>query len=206
MSSRYFWTVVALACLGAGFAGYRLAGARYSRPPVPAYGTWLPRPRPLGAFALTDSRNRPFRNADLRGHLTLMYFGYTRCTDECPDALALLAQVQQRLARLPLQVLFVSVDPRHDPPAVLAQFVRRFDPLSLGLTGPLTQIGPLSARLGVARGRIALPGGDTTFEHTMAIFLLDARGREVALFTPPFDARRLAAAVQGSAERLLTSG
>jgi protein SCO1/2 len=206
MSSRYFWTVVALACLGAGFAGYRLAGVRYSRPPVPAYGTWLPRPRLLGAFALTDSRNHPFRNADLRGHLTLMYFGYTRCTDECPDALALLAQVQQRLARLPLEVLFVSVDPRHDTPAVLARFVRRFDPLALGLTGPLAQIGPLSARLGVARGRITLPGGDTTFEHTMAIFLLDARGREVALFTPPFDARRLAAAVQASAERLLTSG
>ncbi len=197
---------MALACLGAGFAGYRLAGARYSRPAAPAYGTWLARPRALGAFALTDSRNRPFRNAELRGHLTLMYFGYTRCTDECPAALALLAQVQQRLARLPLQVLFVSVDPRHDTPAVLAQFVRRFDPLSLGLTGPLAQIGPLSARLGVARGRVALPGGDTTFEHTMAIFLLDARGREVALFTPPFDARRLAAAVQGSAERLLTSG
>ena len=206
MSSRYFWALVALVCVGAGFAGYRLAVARYSHAAVPAYGTWLPRPRALGPFALTDSRGRPFHRADLRSHLTLMYFGYTRCADECPDTLALLARVQQRVPLVPLQVLFVSIDPRHDTPPVLAKFLRRFDPQFIGLTGPMAQIRSLAARLGVARGRIALPGGGETFEHTVALFLLDARGREVAVFTPPFDGRRLAGALRGSAERLLTSG
>lgn len=197
---------MALVCLGAGFAGYRLAAVRYSRAPMPAYGSWLPRPRALGGFALTDSEGRAFDGADLLGHLTLMYFGYTHCADECPDTLAMLARVQHRLPLVPLQVLFVSIDPRRDTPAVLAKFLRRFDPQFIGLTGPLTQIRRLSARLGVARGRIALPGGGTTFEHTVALFLLDGRGREVAVFTPPFDGRRLAAALHSSAERLLTSG
>ena len=197
---------MALVCLGAGFAGYRLAGVRYSRPPVPTYGTWLPRPRALAPFTLTDSRGRTFDQADLKGHLTLMYFGYTRCTDECPDTLALLARVQHRVPLVPMQVLFVSIDPRHDTPAVLANYLRRFDPRFIGLTGSMGQIRRLAARLGVARGKIRLPGGAETFEHTIALFLLDARGREVALFTPPFNGRRLAEALHSSTERLLTSG
>ena len=206
MSSRYFWVLVGLVCLGAGFAGYRLAAVRYSRASVPTYGTWLPQPRALGRFALIDSRGRSFDQNDLSGHLTLMYFGYTRCADECPDTLALLARVAQRVARLPLQVLFVSVDPRHDTPAVLARYLARFNPSFIGLTGAPGQLGRLSARLGVARGKLVLPGGGTTFEHTVALFLLDGRGREVAVFTAPISARRLAAALKSSAERLLIHG
>lgn len=204
MSSRYFWVLVGLVCLGASFAGYRLAAARYSRTRMPAYGTWLGQPRPLGRFALTDSRARPFDQSELEGHLTLMYFGYTRCTDECPDTLALLARLERRVARIPLQVLFVSVDPHHDTPAVLATYLRRFNPNFIGLTGRGRQIGRLDAQLGVARGKVTLPGGGTTFEHTVALFLLDGRGREVAVFTAPLSVRRLAAALQSSAERLLT--
>ncbi|MGC8518023.1 MAG: SCO family protein [Steroidobacteraceae bacterium] len=206
MSSRYFWVLVGLVCLGASFAGYRLAAVRYSRPSVPDYGTWLPQPRPLGRFALTDSRGRSFNQNDLAGHLTLMYFGYTRCADECPDTLALLARVAHRVARVPLQVLFVSVDPRHDSPAVLAAYLDRFNRSFIGLTGAPRQVRRLSARLGVARGKLALPGGGTTFAHTVALFLLDGRGREVAVFTAPFSARRLAAVLRSGAERLLVLG
>ena len=193
-------------CLGAGFAGYRLAAVRYSRASVPDYGTWLPQPRPLGQFALTDSRGRSFDQNDLAGHLTLMYFGYTRCADECPDTLALLSRVEHQVARLPLQVLFVSVDPRHDSPAVLAAYLARFSPSFIGLTGARRQIRRLGAQLGVARGKLALPGGGTTFDHTVALFLLDGRGREVAVFTAPFSARRLAAVLRSRAERLLVLG
>lgn len=206
MSSRYYWAVVALLCLGAAFAGYRLADARYSHPPVPKYGTWLTQPRPLRAFTLLDSRGRRFDRADLTGHLTLMYFGYTHCTDECPDTLGLLARVQRRISHVPLQVVFVSIDPRRDTPPVLAKFLRQFDPRFIGLTGPLNQIRRLTTRLGVARGEMALPDGGETFEHTVALFLLDARGREVAVFTPPFNGRRLAAVLGSSAERLLSTG
>lgn len=198
--------MVALICLGTAFAGYRLAGVRYSRAPVPSYGTWFQRPRPLRAFKLVDSQGRGFDRANLVGHLTVMYFGYTHCADECPDTLALLARVQHRVPLVPLQVLFVTIDPRRDTPPVLAKFLQRFDPSFIGLTGPLSEIRRLTTRLGVARGEIALPGGGKTFEHTVALFLLDARGREVAVFTPPFNARRLAAALRSSAERLLTTG
>ena len=194
--------MVGLGCLVAAWAGYRLAGERDSRAAPPAYGTWLSQPRTLGAFQLTDSRDRPFGRTDLTGHLTLMYFGYSRCADECPDTLAMLARARRRAALPALQVLFVTVDPQHDSPAVLARYLRRFDPRFIGLTGAPHQIRTLAGQLGVTLGALELPGGEQTFEHTVAVFLFDARGREVAVFTPPFDARRLAAALRRTASRL----
>ncbi len=192
-----------LACLAAAWAGYRLAGERYSRAAPPAYGAWLPHPRAVGDFHLIDSRDEPFVRADLTGHLSLVYFGYSRCADECPDTLAMLARVR-RLAALPaLRILFVTIDPRHDTPAVLARYLRRFDPRFMGLTGAPRQIRSLAGRLGVTLGRIDLPGGGRTFEHTVAVFLFDSHGREAAVFTPPFDARRLAQALRHAAPRLL---
>lgn len=190
-------------CLAAALAGYRLAGGPDNRQALPAYGNWLPQPRPLESFRLTDSHGRPFTRADLEGRASLVYFGYSHCSDECPDTLAMLARVQ-RAARLShLQVLFVTIDPRRDTPAVLARYLRRFDPDFIGLTGKVAELRRLAGELGVALGKVALPGGGYTFEHTVAVFVLDARAREAAVFLPPFHARRLAAALRRMGPRLL---
>lgn len=203
MSSRWSWALVGLACLLAVWAGYRLAGERYSRAQPPAYGTWLSPPRTVRDFQLIDNRGGRFARADLRGHLSLMYFGYTRCTDECPDTLAMLARLRRKVALPALRVLFVTINPRHDTPAVLTRYLRRFDPHFIGLTGTPHQIRSLAGELGVALGKIALPGGGETFEHTVVLFLFNARGREVAVFTAPFAERRLARALRSAAPRLL---
>ena len=203
MSSRLFWPLVGLLCLAAALAGYRLAGAPDNRQPAPGYGTWLPQPRPLGRFRLTDSRNRPFTRADLEGRVSLVYFGYSHCSHECPDTLAMLARVQRSVGLSRLQVLFVTIDPRRDTPAVLARYLRRFNPDFIGLTGTASGLRRLARGLGVALGKVALPGGGYTFEHTVAVFLFDAHAREAAVFMPPFHARRLAAVLRRMEPRLL---
>ena len=194
--------MVALACLAAAFAGYRLAG-RPDNPQVAlSPGTWLPHARRIEPFRLTDSQGRPFTQADLQGHLSLVYFGFTHCADECPDTLALLTRVVHA-ARLPqLQVLFVTIDPQRDTPAVLATYLRRFDPDFIGLTGNATRIDALAHSLGVAAGAIRVPGGGYTFQHTLALFLFDARAREAAVFMPPFHARRMAGVLRRLEPRL----
>ncbi len=193
--------MVALACVAAGFAGYRLAGRPDNPPAALSPGTWLPHARRIEPFRLTDSQGRPFTQAGLQGHLSLVYFGFTHCADECPDTLALLSRVV-RAARLPqLQVLFVTIDPQRDTPAVLATYLRRFDPAFIGLTGDAARIDALAHSLGVATGAIRVPGGDT-FQHTVALFLFDARAREAAVFMPPFHARGMAQVLRSQAPRL----
>ncbi len=191
MSLRSSW--ILLACIAACAAATGMWTARELGPPVPRLvsGTWLPQPRSVGPIALVDETGAPFTQARLRGAPSLLYFGFTHCPDVCPTTLVTLAQVRRSDALPELRVIFVTVDPARDSPQLLGAYVHAFDPHFIGLTGSEHAIGSLAGRLGVAFQRIDLPGGDYTMAHTAAVFLLDAEGRIVAIFTAPFDAARL---------------
>jgi protein SCO1/2 len=195
------WLLIA-AALCAGLAGFYLA-RQLDRPgPQLASGTWFPVARPTADFALVDSRGRPFTHRELAGTPTLVFFGFTHCPDVCPTTLVKLAQVRKQ-AQLPsLRVLFVSVDPQRDTPAVLDPYVHAFDPQFIGLTGEPAALNELAHRFGVAVIRVELPGGDYTMDHSAVIFLLDADARLVGLFTPPFTVAGLAADLRAVAPYL----
>ena len=205
MTARLFWTLIGLGALCAAFAGFLLAAQIDSSRPVLASGTWLPDAKPVADFHLIDSQGRPFTRAALLGHPTLVYFGFTHCPDECPDTLAALARVKQQVQLPGLQVLFVTVDPQRDTPAVLAGYLRQFDPSFLGLTGDPGELNRFAAGLGIGITRVNLPGGGYDFDHTMAILLFNSGGLEVGLFTPPFDVRQLVRSLRGVAPELRTA-
>ena len=86
---------------------------------------------------LTDHTGKPRTLADFKGKVVVIFFGFTHCPDVCPTALAELANAAKELGKDAgrMQVLFVTVDPERDTPAVLASYVPAFDPGFLGLTG-----------------------------------------------------------------------
>jgi len=185
--------------LCAAFAGYWLAQQLDRAGPRLASGTWLPRPKPVGEFALTDINGRSLTPADLRGAPTLVFFGFTHCPDVCPTTLLLLAQVRKRVAPAEMRVLFISVDPQRDTAPVLSAYLRAFDPAFRGGTAAAPAIARLAKDFGVAVSRVELPGGDYTMDHSAVVFLLDADARIAAIFTPPFDAGALAADLKRAA-------
>ncbi len=71
-----------------------------------------------GPFSLIDHDGRPRTDADFRGKLLLVYFGYTYCTDICPTDLQSISSAIDRLgpAGDAVQPLFITVDPEHDTP------------------------------------------------------------------------------------------
>jgi len=179
-------------------AGYFLAcGLEHSRPAL-ASGTWLPAPRSIAPLALTDQSGAAFTQAQLAGAPTVVFFGFTHCPDVCPTTLLKLARARAA-AHASWRVVFVSLDPGRDSPALLAQYLHAFDSSFVGLTGSAAAIGELAARFGVAFARVDLPGGDYTIDHSATLFLLDREGRMVAVFTPPFDEARLAADLDAAA-------
>jgi protein SCO1 len=190
-SLRARWLLVAAAAC-AGVAGFWLAHQLDRGSPQLASGTWLPQAKPLGAFELTDSDGRPFTQRDLAAAPSLVFFGFTHCPDVCPTTLTKLAQIVRRAALPGLRVLFVSVDPPRDTPAVLATYVHAFDPRFQGLTGTPAAIARLAANFGVAVNRVELPGGDYTMDHSAVVFLTD-RDRIAAIFTPPFEVAAVSA-------------
>jgi protein SCO1 len=185
-TARLRWLLIpAAAC--AALAGFWLARQLDRQAPRLASGTWLPQPRELQDFRLTDISGAPFTLADLAGRPSLVYFGFTNCPDVCPTTLAKLAQVVRLGAVKGLRVVFISVDPQRDTPPVLALYVHAFDPSFQGVTGDPRIVARVAREFAVAVSRVDLPGGNYTMDHTAAVFLLDARAREVAIFTPPFD-------------------
>jgi protein SCO1/2 len=199
-SSLRFTLAAAAVALLAGGAGLWLAHA-LDRPPVLQSGTWLDRPRAIAPFELRDDRQRPFTQLDLRGAPTLMFFGFTNCPDLCPTTLATLAEVLRAKPLPGLKVLFVSVDPERDGPAVMHQYVTAFGPEFSGLTGPEAALAPLARSLSVAYQRVALPDGGYTMDHSAAVYLIDPKGRFVAVFTPPFSSHQMALDLASLASR-----
>jgi protein SCO1/2 len=198
-SSWLLWGAVAVMAMLAGFYVAQRSGESV---PQLTSGTWFPQPRPIENFALTDEMGQPFTLNELKGHPTLVFFGFTHCPDVCPTTLAKLAQIAKDASMPQLRVLLVSVDPARDKPEQLQQYVRAFDPSFKGVTGEQAQIEQLAKEFGVAIARVDLGGGDYTVDHSAAVFLLDAQGRRVAVFTPPFEIRPMAADLHSVADRL----
>ena len=188
----------ALAALGLGlYAGVRLQGPRTVTQLTS--GVLLGAPRAVAPFALTDQDGQPYSDAQLRGHWTLLFAGFTHCPDVCPTTLALMAQLRGRLpAGAPLELVFLSVDPERDTPERLRAYTAHFGGAVRGVTGPREQLDPLCANLGIAF--LKVPGASEsqyTVDHSTALVLLDRSGRVAGYFPAPHKLDTLAADLAG---------
>lgn len=166
--------------------GVLLAGCQHDEP-LPFRLTNISGHMPDLDFKLTDDHGKAVTGADYRGKVVLLYFGYTHCPDVCPLTLAQLHVVMQRLGPLAdgARILFVSVDPARDTPAVMHAYVNAFDPRAVGLTGDARAIEALSKRYRSAFTRE--PGSaDGSYEvsHSSAIYVFDRDGKARVLATP----------------------
>ncbi|HEX3395960.1 MAG TPA: SCO family protein [Steroidobacteraceae bacterium] len=190
MARSKLWFVVFLCMVAVG--GAIAALIYWPKPPVAlASGTLLAPARPLADFSLIDNQGRSFGTANLRGHWSLMFFGYTNCPDYCPTTLTTLAALEKQLraakSLAPPQVIFVSVDARRDTPAQLNTFVPAFDPDFIGLTASSQPaIEAIAKKWGVAVAIKSAPNGDYIVDHSAAIFVIDPNGNLAAILTGPF--------------------
>ena len=132
------------------------------------------------ALSLTGHDGKPRTLADFRGKLVVLSFGYTHCPDVCPTTLADTAAALKQLgaAAARVQVLFVTVDPERDTPALLAQYVPAFDPSFLGLTGDAAAIEKAAKEFKIFyEKRPGAAPGAYTVDHSAQSYVLDREGR-----------------------------
>lgn len=94
-------------------------------------------PHLLQDFTLTSHTGDPISLSDLRGRVVLFFFGYTHCPDVCPTTLASYTRVKAALGENADEVAFafISVDGTRDTPDEVAEYLGRFDPDFIGMTG-----------------------------------------------------------------------
>ena len=166
--------------LAAGLAG---AGTWWASRPASGIGA---APEIGGPFRLLDGDGHGVTEQSLRGKASLVYFGYTHCPDACPTALQDMASAVDKLSpaeRTQVQVLFITVDPERDTPAVMKSYVSAFGPGIEGLTGSPGAIAQAAQGYRVYYARHNEKGGDYSMDHSSIVYLMDKQGRFVSVFT-----------------------
>ena len=137
---------------------------------------------PVGAFSLTERSGKTVTDQDLRGHVWVASFIFTRCNGPCPQVTSTVARLQSELKDLP-DVRFVTftVDPKRDDLSSLRAYAenRKADPTRwLFLTGDEATIHKLMKeqfKQAIERksGPDVKPGDE--FGHSTRLVLIDKK-------------------------------
>lgn len=131
-------------------------------------------------FALTDHNGKKRTLSDFKGQAVVVFFGFTHCPDVCPTTMSEMASVMKELGQQAdrVQVLFVTVDPERDTPALLAKYVPSFDSRFLGLVGTPAETEKVAKDFKIFYQKV--PGkepGNYSMDHTAGSYVFDPQGR-----------------------------
>ena len=160
-------------------------------------------PKQISDFKFVSARNNKFQKSDLMGKWTLMYFGFTRCPDECPTTMYQMSKLVKvlREKNFPLenkQWVLVSIDPERDTPEQIDKYAKGFDEAFIGVSNTRPMLLNLATQLSVNN---IMPNEDKMDHshldnHVNNIILLNPNGEFAGVFRPPFDLPRLSLTYQ----------
>jgi protein SCO1/2 len=143
---------------------------------------------------------RVFSNADLKGHWSFIFFGFSSCPYVCPTTLAQLNLMMKQLKSAGLknnlpQIVMVSVDPDRDTATRMHAYVTSFNATFIGLRTSLDKTLQLAKEMKVSFAKVQAPGNDTsqyTITHTATITVVDPEGSIHAYLSYPHKAAVMA--------------
>jgi protein SCO1 len=140
------------------------------RPQATYRGGLVAPPLPKPRFVLTDTSGAPFDFWNrTQGSITLLFFGYTYCPNECPMHMA---NIGAALKKLPpgvaaqVKLVFVTTDPARDTRVELRRWLDNFDRRFVGLTGTPAALDAVQRATGVPVAQKTDPGnGNYSVTH-----------------------------------------
>jgi protein SCO1/2 len=161
-----------------------LASTAVAAEPKLKSGVFEP-PRAAPEFVLPASTGSDFKLSSTRGKVVVLEFGYTNCADVCPVSLAALAQARKAMgaAAADVQVVFITVDPVRDTPALLRGYLANFDPSFIGVSGTPAQVEAVLKSYGISATKKMVEGSKTayTMHHSSYLYFIDRKGMQRAL-------------------------
>lgn len=151
-----------------------------------------------GPFTLVDQTGRTVTQSDFAGRPLLVYFGFTYCPDVCPTELGTIAAALDAMGPAGERVtpVFITIDPERDTPAAMADYVSRFHPRMIGLTGSTEQIAQAARAYRVYYARVRpRDTSDYLMDHSSFIYFVGPDGRVRSLFRPETTPEAIAAAI-----------
>ena len=161
-------------------------------------------PKQISDFEFLSSNKKIFTKSDLMGKWTLMYFGFTKCPDECPTTMYQLSKLIKVLRDKEFKLddkqwILVSIDPERDTPEMIDNYAKGFDKDFIGVSNNRPMLLSLATQLSVNN---VMPSSSNHMDHSHLdnhvnnIILLDPNGDFAGIFRPPFDISRLSLTYQ----------
>ena len=149
-------------------------------------------------FELHDPDGKIRTLADFRGKYVMLFFGYTSCPDVCPTTLSRAVEVRKLLGKdgERVQVIFVTVDPERDKPALLRDYTSAFDPDFLALYGDGAETSKVTKEFRVFFEHVPT-GNSYTVNHTSLTYVFDPAGKLRLVEQHTLGADALAADIRG---------
>ena len=162
-----------------------------------ANGLVFENPRPISTFRLIDFDQGAFSVDQLKDRWSFIYFGYSACGQVCTETLTELKRLILALSSLdnalPIQVVFVTVDPGRDSTSRLKTYLREFDSTFIGITGDINTLAFFAAELAAPFTLGPDAGESYALDHSNSIMLINPSAALQAVLAPPHDAQRLQA-------------
>ena len=187
-SKKFSKIIIALSAVIAAISLYILVAIELPDKPVAGQGGLKTEEALIGGeFTLTDHNGNEFNSEQMKGKLSLVYFGFTFCPDICPTSLQKLTNVLTTLDKYQIDVLpiFITVDPSRDTQGLLKEYLAHFHPKLLGLTGTEEQIRGVADLYKVfyARAEGADEAGKNyMLDHSSFVYLMDKNGKYLKHF------------------------
>ena len=160
-------------------------------------------PRQISDFSFYSANGKEFNKSDLYGKWTIMYFGFTRCPDECPTTMHEIKKLIKVLREkdFPLddkQWVLVSIDPERDTPEGVDKYAKGYDEDFIGVSNNRPMLLSLATQLSVNN---VMPSDDSMDHshldnHVNNIILLNPDGEFAGIFMPPLNTQRLSLTYQ----------
>ena len=162
-------------------------------------------PKEISDFSFMSSNNKTFTKKNLEDKWTVMYFGFSKCPNECPVAMHELSKLKKLLAEKDYKLddkqwVLITIDPERDSPEIIDEYAKGFDSDFIGLSGSRPMLLSLATQLAVNNKMPPMDSKDNKHDHlndhVNNIILLNPQGQFVGFFRPPFDISRLSLTYQ----------
>ena len=190
MNQRTIVGVIAFLALCAGVVGaIYIAPFGQSVSHTTKYFQAYPEPRVVAPFSLTSHNGDEFTQASFENKWSLVFLGYTFCPDICPTTMAELNGIYPQLQTLdseyPIQVVFISVDPKRDTIERLAEYIGFFNSNFIAATGEHSQLFPLARNLGMMYAMSESSGNPNYLvDHSASVVVINPKAQVVGRFKP----------------------
>jgi protein SCO1/2 len=199
--TRLITIIVGLIILMMATAVYTITRHNYAAGQhVKVDGLYITPAQEIKDFALTDTSESPYGKQNLRGHWTMMFFGFTNCGMVCPLTMTALKQMYATLekdlpaAELP-DIVMVSVDPERDSLDRMKEYVTEFNPRFRGARAEMPEIEALEKQLHLVSIKLKADGqgpGHYTINHSAEIMVFNPDGKLQAFLAYPHVAEQMA--------------